>query len=96
MRRDAGYRFVRRIGEDHEAVRHGKAGLFEAGTVESLASNTRQISGIESIEGSKRVPVSGHGLTLLHCYVINTLKMQSWPTTQVARIPCAAIRIFGR
>jgi len=96
MRREGGYCLVRLFGEDHQTVRHGKAGLFEAGTVESLAANTRQISGIESIEGSKRVPVSGHGLTLLHCYVIKTLKMQSWPTTQVARIPCAAIRIFGR
>jgi hypothetical protein len=77
MRRDGGYRVVRCIGEDHQAIRHWEAGLFQAGTVESLASNTRQIGSTESIEGSKKLSQRGHDKTLLHCYIRMTLKMQS-------------------
>ena len=53
MSRDRGDRFVRRIGEEHEAIRHRKSGLLQAGAIEGLAAGTRCIGGTKTIEGSE-------------------------------------------
>ncbi len=53
MSRDRGDRFVRRIGEEHEAIRHRKSGLLQAGAIEGLAAGTRRIGGTKTIEGSE-------------------------------------------
>ena len=69
--RDRGELLRRRV-EDHEAIRHRKSRLFQAGAIEGLAAGTRCIGGTKTIEGSESIRQVATAETVLYC------ELESW------------------